>query len=120
MVPVKTMPCCKHGPDAFAHNAASQRRDDHDWPGVQVPHAADRLQQAGQQAQLMSQPSDAAGQVESAAHREAHAQNRLKTKVIAELQNHKIQLAGSSTFHYLLTSAFDTKPRKRSAIVVRI
>ncbi|KAK9917848.1 hypothetical protein WJX75_008887 [Coccomyxa subellipsoidea] len=61
---------------------------------AQVPNPAERLQQAGQQAQLMSQPGEVAGQPgESMAYREAHAQVRLKNKVIAELQTHKRQLA---------------------------
>lgn len=69
---------------------------------VQVPNPAERLQQAGQQAQLMSQPGEVAGQPgESMAHREAHAQARLKNKVIAELQTHKRQLAGAPPSRYL-------------------
>ncbi len=65
--------------------------------GAQVGNPVDRLQQLGQQAQLMTEPLEAAAHLdEAAAQREAHAQARLKNKLIAELRDHKRQLAGMS------------------------
>ena len=55
----------------------------------------DRLQQLGQQAQLMTESFETqAHHHEAAAQRDAHAQARLKNKLIAELRDHKRQLAG--------------------------
>lgn len=71
----------------------------------------DRLQQLGQQAQLMTEPLETAAHLvdEAAAQREAHAQTRLKNKLIAELRDHKRQLAGLSAARIKSIKSFHCK-----------
>ncbi len=70
----------------------------HWWCPVQAAQVVDRLQQPGQQAQLMGQPvaEGQGGPVGDAGphQREAQMQLRLKNKLINELRDHKRQLAG--------------------------
>ncbi|CAL8463618.1 g3152 [Coccomyxa elongata] len=78
----------------LAAQRAGNRRATAAAPSYNVGNPVDRLQQLGQQAQLMTEPLEAAAQLdEAAAQREAHTQARLKNKLIAELRDHKRQLA---------------------------
>ncbi|BDA48513.1 hypothetical protein COCOBI_12-1930 [Coccomyxa sp. Obi] len=78
----------------LAAQRAGSRRAAAAAPSHNVGNPVDRLQQVGQQAQLMTEPIETAAHLdEAAAQREAHAQTRLKNKLIAELRDHKRQLA---------------------------